>query len=499
MYKVLLIDDEKRNLLLLRHIVQWEEYGFQICGQATDGLEGMEAYRTLKPDLIFVDLRMPVMDGLEFMKEVRTLDQKVCLVILTAYDEFEYARAAITRGVADYLLKPIDRKKLTQSLDSVRNILDQRKKADQNLLQMEGKIEREKIETLLKNTCMSKRPGAGCEVLEQFLSEHGKILAMLVDAQPDSGAFFFGFDSIYQFSVNNLLFFLFDSAQKKNVIDAFTEAARKRKGGPYFLFVGKEIDSCSGLVKYYEELSKAKYAGFYSDYSEVFDWERSLPLFSDRKSEDNGKDVCKGFAETGDCKDFIGYLHNQMRFFKEHRTSPRLVWEANTDLLIALKINLTFLYSDKASTILRHIHISDMEKHLTIHNLERALIFQFECTSSQIREILEKGRMSPPIEKSLEYTKRCCLSSSFSEAEAAKYVNLSKNYFTKLFQKETGKSFWDYVTEIRIGKAKEFLKETSLSAAEIGGKVGYESPCHFSRKFKLIVGITPNDFRRELN
>ena len=496
MYKVLLIDDEKQNLLLLRHIIHWEEYGFQICGQATDGQEGLEAYRTLKPNLIFVDLRMPVMDGLEFMKEVRRFDQKVCLVILTAYDEFEYARTAITRGVADYLLKPIDRKKLIQSLERVRKIIDQQKKADQNFSQMEEKFEREKIETLLKEACVSKSPGIESEVLEQYLLEHKKVLAMVVNTQLESSILFSQFDGMCQFSIDSLLFILLDSTQRKTLMDAFAEGTRKRKSGKYFLFIGKEVNCCTDLINQYERLSEAKYAGFYSDCSEIFDFSHPKLTFSNRMPENRDREVCRKFAETGNCKDFIKYLHDEFRVFKEYRTSPQLVMEMNIDLLIALKLNLTFLYADKASSILRHIHIGDMEKHFTACSLERSLTLQFERASFQIMEILQKGRMSSPIERALEYTKRCCLSSSFSEAEVAKYVSLSKNYFTKLFQDETGKSFWDYVTEIRIREAKNLLKETSFSLAEIGCMVGYESPCHFSRKFKLIVGITPNDFRR---
>lgn len=109
MYRVMIIDDEKALRNLLKASVDWQEMGLEVVGEAASGIEAINIIDKLRPDIIFVDIRMPFMDGIEFSKIALKRYRQMKIIILTAFDEFEYAKQCIGLGITDYLLKPIVR------------------------------------------------------------------------------------------------------------------------------------------------------------------------------------------------------------------------------------------------------------------------------------------------------------------------------------------------------------------------------------------------------
>ena len=145
MYQVMIVDDEYKNVLLLQKAVAWEEYGFCVCATAEDGKEALEKYRQLHPDVILVDIRMPIMDGLEFIRELRKIDQKVILLVISAYDDFKYAQTAISLGVSGYILKPVNRKELKATLLKIYDELKQPKVDSAAFSQLQIAIRYQKV------------------------------------------------------------------------------------------------------------------------------------------------------------------------------------------------------------------------------------------------------------------------------------------------------------------------------------------------------------------
>ncbi len=116
MYKVMLIDDEKAIRSLLKTTIKWEEIGLEVVGEAASGIEAINTIDEIRPDIVFVDIRMPFMDGIEFSKLAIERYPKLKIIILTAYDDFEYARKCIGIGICEYLLKPIMREEINEIL-----------------------------------------------------------------------------------------------------------------------------------------------------------------------------------------------------------------------------------------------------------------------------------------------------------------------------------------------------------------------------------------------
>lgn len=124
-YRVMIIDDERAIRNLLKNAIKWENYDMEVAGEAESGIEAINTIDEIRPHLVFVDIRMPFMDGIEFSRLVKERYSKLKIIVLTAFNEFEYAKECIGIGVSEYILKPINREEVNGALRKVKTILDE--------------------------------------------------------------------------------------------------------------------------------------------------------------------------------------------------------------------------------------------------------------------------------------------------------------------------------------------------------------------------------------
>lgn len=127
MLKIIIVDDEPLYRKYLINSVEWEKYGFQVCCEAKNGIDALEKIHEYKPDIGLVDINMPFMDGLELAEKIREEALDVAVILVTGYNEFEYARKAIKFGVVDYILKPFDNEELMTPLLKVKESIEKKK------------------------------------------------------------------------------------------------------------------------------------------------------------------------------------------------------------------------------------------------------------------------------------------------------------------------------------------------------------------------------------
>lgn len=120
MYQVFLVDDEPWAIMVLKNMIDWNEYGFVVSGEAEDGTQALERIERTKPDLILADIRMPGMDGMELIKELREREIKSQVLLVSGYSDFEYARTAIRFGCAGYLVKPVEEAELIENISRIK-------------------------------------------------------------------------------------------------------------------------------------------------------------------------------------------------------------------------------------------------------------------------------------------------------------------------------------------------------------------------------------------
>ena len=126
MYSVVLVDDEQIILQGLVRVIPWEEYNCRVVGTATDGLEGAALIRKLRPDILFTDIRMPNMDGLQMVAALKSELPGLQIAVLTAFRDFEFAKQSITLGVCRYLLKPSKMDELKEAIHHMTAVLNGR-------------------------------------------------------------------------------------------------------------------------------------------------------------------------------------------------------------------------------------------------------------------------------------------------------------------------------------------------------------------------------------
>ena len=124
---VMLIDDEMAIRNILKMTIPWEDYGMQIVGEAASGIEALNMIEDAEPDLLFVDIRMPFMDGLEFSKTILAQNPDLEVVILTAFDDFAYAQEAVRAQVTDFLVKPVDSEEIEKLLKKLQDKIYRRR------------------------------------------------------------------------------------------------------------------------------------------------------------------------------------------------------------------------------------------------------------------------------------------------------------------------------------------------------------------------------------
>lgn len=174
---------------------------------------------------------------------------------------------------------------------------------------------------------------------------------------------------------------------------------------------------------------------------------------------------------------------------------PEVLTDRMIELLILLKSQLTRTYQDRAFMVLRHNNLWDLHQIRTRAGLERKMKMLLEATAEAVGDILDHRANYTLNGKIMDYIWENFSRTDFSAGEVADKVHLSRNYFLKLFKDENKMSFWDYITSLRMEKAKKLLKASDDTIYTISMEIGYESQYHFSRKFKNYYGISPNEYR----
>lgn len=522
MYKVLLVDDETINYQLFEKLVNWNEKGFEIAATAGDGLEALQKYDEISPDLIFMDIQLPLMDGLECVRCIREADKKVKIVIVSAYGDFSYAQKAIRYGVQDFLLKPVSRLMLNQIVDKMKEELLQETKG---IVKTEFGTEEKKIlEQILSDPAAADGRISGQK--ELTASEEAFCGSKAAEVEEDAkkrlqelqfcGVLFTDPEgvTVSENRYREIWTQIRDNIQTEEV------AEYRLSSGYGIVFWKKEA-----LETVIEQIKKAaEYAGvicciypFESQKNELAQWLLQFAQtenygFYQRKSGIYRLEVNPFIQEEISCQDLellaaqaVTYgscdalLQELDRIFAEaagKQIHPGLVKELALDILVRIKFVLKKFDQQDSFLMMRNIRMENIQNMHSISALQRFITEKIRDTYAQIQAGFGIPGKSL-VFRANAFTEISYREPDFSVQKVADHIGISKNYFTTQYKEQTGCGFWEYVTELRMEKAKELLLTTEEMVGTIAGEVGYESEYHFSRKFKEYTGQSPKNFRKE--
>jgi len=528
MYKLMLVDDED----VVRHQVigkiDWHQYGFEIVCEAENGQEALEFFEQYQPDVVITDIKMPFMDGLELSKRILEKYPYTKIIVLTGFDEFEYAKKSINLHITNYILKPVSAKELIQILVEVKANIDQEIQEKQDLKRL--KRHYATSYDMMKNKFL--------ESLVQDSVTTEKILPWLsyYKIQLDGDIFIVSvvqIDNIYEGEPDITTIEL----KKIALLDMIQEAGEAIDLGIYFLVRNEVVILSAGeeeekfVVKHIQKLEKIRQATekflpfavtigcgqVCYDLSQLYMSRREANNACDYKTVVGNNQVIyikdvernKGSLQTFDEKEqhqleqvlrkgskegyqiYLQTLFNQVTLLPEDYQQMYL-----------LEILTTLIKLGKKLTGQNPTVFMDQSTLQEIMNLQEALSFkQYKLLQlgKEILNIASETRQTSNnslVTKAEDYVEAHYKDWDLNIEKISAYLHYSPNYFSSMFKRETGKAFMNYLGEIRIKKAKILLKTSQLKNFEIAMEVGFSSANYFSFCFKKITKISPTQYRK---
>ena len=543
MLKTFLVEDEVVIREMIKKMIPWEQYGFELAGEAADGEMALPLILKSKPDLLITDIKMPFMDGLTLCRLVKKELPDIRIVILSGYDDFNYAKQAISIGVEDYLLKPITKNAFIERLEEIHNRYEhektQREYYEKFRLEMqeyEKNASRDFFETLVRaDSDLAELYRRADKLNLDIVAEAYNILIFTPDTSEGNYNSYEECsdweaevqDKINTYFLNHPVAILFRHQVfsyailvkgQKDTIEKNTEECVKaiqdimnqtERRTDWFIAVGKSADRLSMLGHSYRTAVRANsfrylYDGHILDYQSL-EAQKENP--SDSRREDSvqlrnvninalnpailQKFLSSGLAEEVD--DFIRDYFNAIG----QEPMGSLVFRNYVVLNVRFSV-LSFL--KKLGCDDSEISGQEMENIMdetgkTIEAavaycgkiLKKAIAIRDENAGNQNRSVLKLA---------VDFIDHNYMDEEISLNKAAHVANVSANHFSALFSQNMGQTFTEYLTDLRMSKAKELLRCTAMRSSEIAGEVGYKDAHYFSYLFKKTQGMTPSEYRK---
>jgi len=521
MIKTIIIDDDVEMLQGLSHFIQWEDYGFIVCGLSKNGAEGLTLAKEILPDVIITDITMPSMNGLQLIQEAKKTLPRVKSIILSCHEDFHYAKEAIRLGADEYMLKHTLKKEdfievLMRIKDIIRrekNITDELSGANQNLNKNKGIIlEKFFLDLLDGSVSMTEAIEAAGKLKLPLPPDVFRCATLYFDDMDktasklpiqEKGLFKFSVLNIIEntmpnmnqlnfFAYNNIFVLLFWGEYEISHSLKLQTLLRKLQDN-IETFLKVKVSACiSSIYNPLSELDKAliemenlRAEYFYHDSGALV-----LPeSYSLRNTEELYKRYGTDFRNTISKQNPISLQKYMNQLYQEilvEQYSPDSVRSFFERLLIDLEVLL-----NKSQISPKNVKINGDTFDTCQKQMEAAITLRIELLLN-----LNPSSSRPEIKQVLNYID-LHLKDSISCESMAEMVNLNFSYFSRLFKHEMGVSFSDYLLHKRINTATNLLVNSNYSIEEIIDIIGFTNTSYFYRAYKKITRKTPGDVRRD--
>ena len=488
MYKVYLLDDEPFILEGLKYIVDWQDYGFEIVGSANNGDDGLKEILTMDIDLVITDIMMPKMTGLELIENLIKLNYQTNFIVLSAFQEFQYAKKAISMGAQNYILKPIDTEELERSLINIKNKLKDKENRNKDkevvnnslLLKIITDKDYENIDYLKEKLKYNGEYRVGIIELKNKNKDIHKVLKVIPGMKK----------YLYCIENKSKAVFIIDDKFNNEYIEELTNIKNEITdliNDIVYISLGQIIKDLKDINTSYESAKDiSEYKIIYPDIS----WIKAYKEKNNRNIDiDIDFEDLKSLLINKDFTNASLYIESKFSKLKQDNLNPKKIKAK------ALEVFLNVYNHIDESKLMKNlsIYLENAINTNTIDEIQLELINMIKFMQTKLENTQES--ISPVIIKLLDHIEKN-YQKDLNLKEISDSLNINSIYLGQLFQKEIGILFSDYINNFRINKAKDLLVNTSLKASEIGELVGYSNKNYFYRKFKSIVGITPSEWRK---
>jgi len=529
---MVIVDDERIIRDTLKNTFKWDEFGITEVYEAPDGEDALKIIKNKKPDIILTDIKMPVIDGLKLSSTVKEQFKNAVIIVLSGFDEFNLVREALNIGVFDYLLKPVREEELKKvigkAVELVRENMEkeiEQRTISQRIVEGNLAIKDRFLNTLILNNyreddltyCKLKDLGVKIEFRNYFVS------IFRLDSDCRENCIKKGFDmQLLMFSVNNIIdeccsritgnYELFITAENDSVLvmeglehnsDVFLKLMSEiREGIKIFL----EADVVIGVSVNYYHASSIKAS--YDQARELV--EKKLYFGCDVMtiSPEREEDLLSLFFKERE-KTFVNSIYSC------DNEKANSIIEEIFDQVLKIQLPLKQVKMLNVSIVKCILGVLDeigyeadglagnskniYEKVDALKSIESFIAFAKDVIYKAVEAVKRRNavRKKKLIDGILKYIDEHFYEeltlSSLSEKFYINYTNLSK-----MFKEDVGKLFSKYLVDLRISRAKEMLKGSGMKIYEISEAVGYTDVRYFTKLFKDLEGVTPQEYRRNI-
>lgn len=531
MIKIFLVEDEFVVREGIKKTIDWEAHGYEFCGEAGDGELAYPLIQKLKPDIVITDIKMPFMDGLALSKLIKKEMPWIEIMILSGFEEFEYAKEGIKLGIAQYLTKPINGSDLLREINAVAEKIREKarerairekyikemkegfakerkdlfhylvtgSKSTAELLELAGRLEID-LSAIWYNILLFKMQSAkqGHEEYSNRLIEIEKQIAELAESRElllfhrelEGLAFLFRADSEEELK-----------EKQKSFIDELEILLADDKDVRYFGGVGVAVNRMSELPQCFETACHVFAHRYFVRESAILRSEEvetppsaAREDFSldqvDPKNMDRSK--IKDFLKMGQKEEVIYFVEEFFKAMGKGALNSTIFRQyVLMDVYFCVAEFLEEINIPRDEIDAPDVLTESMQSEKSIVTYMAEII----KNALELRENAASNRYRNVLDEVMKYIEKHYAEEELSLNLLASHVNFSPNHLSMIFSQQTGKSFIKYLTEYRMQKAKELLRCTGKRSSEISVEVGYKDAHYFSYLFKKTQGMTPTQYR----
>lgn len=543
MLKIFLAEDEVVVRETIKRMIPWEELGFELVGEAADGEMALPLLIRQQPDLLITDIKMPFMDGLTLARLAKKEIPGLKVVILSGYDDFNYAKQAIGIGVEDYLLKPITKNALIERLSEIRSRYEHEKtqkeyyeKFQREMQAYEKNSSRDFFEALVGGSMdmmevYKRAEKLGLDIVaeaynvliftmncdEGFSGQRDEYSSWEAESLELLENFFAGHSSAMLFRSNIFSYGVLLKGQRETIeentracVDEIRKILSRQDGRrEWFLAVGQSVDRLSQIQKSYHTASRAFSQRYLYDENILYydEMETMEHPGGQAETEDNAylQKVDVNALNPAILQKFLsnGLQEETENFVKDYfyaigqEPMESLVFRNYVILNVRFSV-ISFIKGLGCDT--NEMESADTEEVLAESgkNMESAIAYAKKMISQaiEIRDQNSGNKNRSILKTAVDFIDSHYMDEEISLNTVANVANVSSNHFSALFSQNMGQTFIEYLTTLRMNKAKELLRCTGMRSSEIAGEIGYKDAHYFSYLFKKTQGMTPSDYRK---
>ncbi|WP_100407350.1 response regulator transcription factor [Bacillus solitudinis] len=536
MWRVVIIDDDEKVLRGMKNIIPWDEFNCEWVGEAKNGEEGIEIIEETNPDIVITDIYMPVMNGIEMIQELREREFDGKVIILSGYSEFEHARQAMRLGIDDYLSKPASPQTIKDVLQSLINRLEQENMEKLEYVELREKVklyepvaEKEWLKSLVTGTAnLFNLPKTIELITDNWKNKHHVVVSITYDESLEQSTLYQTNWYLFRFAASNIIkettspyfddfhFIELHSYQAVLCIhfdadaDGVTDKLDKlisliETSMNTYLNVTTSL-SIGGIKTNWSELDESMKEAMYSLSKSSFNKaeqpltieqvpELSLVNSEQRTLWSESMEANQKLAESIRYADEKAACEVIDQFFEKAAKQPYNkavaiqigieMWTIMTYSLYDIGIRIHDMFSDNFD-LYRDLTQKESWEEIAQYFKESA---NHVCHHQQWDENMKHRQL---VEQMIDYV-QTHLSDNITLQEIADELFISRNYLGQIFKKIVGEPFKNYITRVRMEKAKKMIQGGNHLIYEVSEKVGYVNPAYFTTTFKKYTGYTPTE------